>query len=72
MYSSEGCDIQFLLRWQKSKGIIEVISPNTIVDRYWRYPWTFKVNGDLYIQHPTKTIVIKEADYVPKSQRKTQ
>ena len=47
-------------------------SPNTIVDRYYRYPWLFKANGDLHIYHTNKIIVIKEADYVPKSQRVNQ
>jgi hypothetical protein len=44
-------------------------SPNTIVDRYWRCPWTFKANGDLHVHHKDKTIIIEEASYVPKEQR---
>lgn len=44
-------------------------SPNTIVDRYWRCPWTFKANGDLHVHHKDKVIIIEEASYVPKEQR---
>lgn len=46
-----------------------MIQPSTIVDRYWKYPWQFKANGDLHIYHPARLIVFKEADYVPKAQR---
>jgi len=48
-----------------------VITPTEIVRRYWRYRWRFTSNGDLQIIAPHKTIIIKEADYVPKSQRVT-
>lgn len=46
------------------------ITPDEIVHRYWRYPWVFKLNGDLIIHVPNRPpIRFKEADYVPKAHR---
>jgi hypothetical protein len=48
-----------------------MIAPSEIIRRYWRYRWFWPLNGDLHIITPDRTIIIKEADYVPKSQRVT-
>lgn len=48
------------------------MTPNEIVRRYWRHRWFWPLNGDLHIITTTKTIIIKEAGFVPKSQRITQ
>jgi hypothetical protein len=46
-------------------------SPTEIIRRYWQFPWSFTANGDLHIRKPHRTIINKEADYAPKSQRVT-
>ena len=46
------------------------ITPDELIHRYWRYPWVFKLNGDLIIHVPNRPpIRFKEADYVPKAHR---
>jgi hypothetical protein len=46
-----------------------MIAPSEIIRRYWRYRWP--LNGDLHMITPDRTIIIKGADYMPKSQRVT-
>jgi len=49
------------------------ITPDRIVEKYWRYPWTFKMDGSLHIQIPGRpTLVFKEKDYVPKAFREEE
>lgn len=46
------------------------ITPDQIVERYWRCRWLFKRDGSLTLFLPGGGVkVFKEADYVPKNFR---